>query len=123
VKRRELIRHLATQGCVLIREGGNHSWWETRPEISVPLFHATRKSTSFWLAKSVGTWELPNHETRAQDEQEQAHHREGVHQYHIPGFGRDARNNPRDAGATSFFSTSSLFSGFPIRTSPVILCR
>jgi len=27
VKRRELIRHLATQGCVLIREGGNHSWW------------------------------------------------------------------------------------------------
>jgi len=27
VKRRELIRHLATQGCVLIREGGSHSWW------------------------------------------------------------------------------------------------
>jgi len=28
VKRRELIRHLAVQGCRLVREGANHSWWE-----------------------------------------------------------------------------------------------
>jgi len=27
VKRRELIRHLKGNGCVLIREGANHSWW------------------------------------------------------------------------------------------------
>lgn len=27
MKRRELLRHLHTYGCVLIREGGNHSWW------------------------------------------------------------------------------------------------
>lgn len=27
MKRRELLRHLHNQGCVLIREGGNHSWW------------------------------------------------------------------------------------------------
>jgi mRNA interferase HicA len=27
VKRRELLRHLAAQGCVLVREGSNHSWW------------------------------------------------------------------------------------------------
>lgn len=27
MKRRELIRHLAQHGCILIREGGNHSWW------------------------------------------------------------------------------------------------
>src|SRR5438876_1161746 len=27
VKRRELIRHLTAHGCVLIREGANHSWW------------------------------------------------------------------------------------------------
>lgn len=27
MKRRELVRHLAGHGCVLIREGGNHSWW------------------------------------------------------------------------------------------------
>jgi len=28
VKRRELIRHLNTNGCRLVREGANHSWWE-----------------------------------------------------------------------------------------------
>jgi len=28
VKRRELIRHLSTKGCKLVREGANHSWWE-----------------------------------------------------------------------------------------------
>ena len=27
MKRRALIRHLTREGCVLIREGGNHSWW------------------------------------------------------------------------------------------------
>ena len=27
MKRRELIRHLVAEGCVLIREGANHSWW------------------------------------------------------------------------------------------------
>jgi mRNA interferase HicA len=28
VKRRELIRHLNTKGCWLVREGASHSWWE-----------------------------------------------------------------------------------------------
>jgi mRNA interferase HicA len=27
MKRRDLLRHLQQHGCVLIREGGNHSWW------------------------------------------------------------------------------------------------
>jgi mRNA interferase HicA len=27
VKRRAFIQHLQQHGCVLIREGGNHSWW------------------------------------------------------------------------------------------------
>ncbi len=27
MKRRELIRHLTAHGCVLVREGGDHSWW------------------------------------------------------------------------------------------------
>jgi len=27
VKRRELIRHLTAEGCVLLREGSRHSWW------------------------------------------------------------------------------------------------
>ena len=27
MKRRDLIRHLIDNGCELVREGGNHSWW------------------------------------------------------------------------------------------------
>ncbi len=27
MKRRALIQHLTQNGCRLIREGGNHSWW------------------------------------------------------------------------------------------------
>lgn len=28
MKRRDLLRHLACYGCFLLREGGNHSWWQ-----------------------------------------------------------------------------------------------
>jgi len=27
VKRRKLLKHLRSQGCNLLREGGRHSWW------------------------------------------------------------------------------------------------
>lgn len=27
MKRVELIKHLRSQGCELLREGGKHSWW------------------------------------------------------------------------------------------------
>jgi mRNA interferase HicA len=27
MKRKALLKHLRKQGCHLIREGGNHSWW------------------------------------------------------------------------------------------------
>jgi mRNA interferase HicA len=27
MKRRDLIRHLKSNGCELLREGGRHSWW------------------------------------------------------------------------------------------------
>jgi mRNA interferase HicA len=27
MKRRELVRFLTSNGCELLREGGNHSWW------------------------------------------------------------------------------------------------
>ena len=27
MKRRDLIRHLESYGCELLREGGRHSWW------------------------------------------------------------------------------------------------
>ena len=28
MKRRHLLAHLTRHGCKLVREGGNHSWWE-----------------------------------------------------------------------------------------------
>jgi mRNA interferase HicA len=28
MKRGDLIRHLLRHGCVFVREGANHSWWE-----------------------------------------------------------------------------------------------
>jgi mRNA interferase HicA len=28
MKRRDLLAHLTRHGCRLVREGGNHSWWE-----------------------------------------------------------------------------------------------
>jgi len=28
MKRRDLLAHLTRHGCSLVREGGNHSWWE-----------------------------------------------------------------------------------------------
>ncbi len=30
MKRRELIRHLQSNGCELVREGGSHSWWHNQ---------------------------------------------------------------------------------------------
>ncbi|MCL5098355.1 MAG: type II toxin-antitoxin system HicA family toxin [Candidatus Omnitrophica bacterium] len=27
MKRRELVRHLTAEGCVLLREGSRHLWW------------------------------------------------------------------------------------------------
>ena len=30
MKRRALLGHLQKNGCELVREGGNHSWWGNR---------------------------------------------------------------------------------------------
>jgi len=27
MKRKELLRHLRSQGCEFVREGAKHSWW------------------------------------------------------------------------------------------------
>ena len=27
MKRRQLVKHLRSHGCELLREGGRHSWW------------------------------------------------------------------------------------------------
>ena len=30
MKREELLRHLRSHGCELLREGGRHSWWQNQ---------------------------------------------------------------------------------------------
>jgi mRNA interferase HicA len=32
MKRGDLLRHLRTQGCELLREGARHSWWQNRDQ-------------------------------------------------------------------------------------------
>lgn len=34
MKRNDLLKHLRSQGCELLREGGRHSWWHNPGEIS-----------------------------------------------------------------------------------------
>ena len=55
MKRRELLRHLNRQGCVLRREGGNHSW-RLNPlknkRSAVPRHSEIR---DLWFVRSVKT--------------------------------------------------------------------
>jgi len=38
VKKRELEKRLRKQGCLLIRHGGNHDWWQNpETKISQPI--------------------------------------------------------------------------------------
>ncbi|MCG8380476.1 MAG: type II toxin-antitoxin system HicA family toxin [Proteobacteria bacterium] len=30
MKRGKLLRHMRSHGCELLREGGNHSWWQNQ---------------------------------------------------------------------------------------------
>jgi hypothetical protein len=36
MKRRDLLRHLSSHGCSLLREGGRHSWWHNPSHTTVP---------------------------------------------------------------------------------------
>jgi hypothetical protein len=64
VKRRELIRHLRTNGCVFIREGVTTPGGATRLPTNAPPSHATPKSTNSSREKSAGTWVSVTHESR-----------------------------------------------------------
>ena len=61
MKRRELIRHLNTKGCKLVREGANHSWWENPTLNRRSVVPPTQKSTASSRGKSAGIWELKEH--------------------------------------------------------------
>ena len=57
MKRRDLISHLTAHGCVLDREGGNHSfWWNpaTNRKAAVPRHTEVNNNTAKQLCREFG---------------------------------------------------------------------
>ncbi|MBI5844460.1 MAG: type II toxin-antitoxin system HicA family toxin [Deltaproteobacteria bacterium] len=57
MKRTELIKHLHQFGCVLIREGGSHSWWgntEQNRRSSVPRHTEISDTLARKICKDLG---------------------------------------------------------------------
>jgi mRNA interferase HicA len=52
MKRRELIKHLRTAGCKLLREGARHSWWHN-PELNKRSAIPRHSEISDILAKKI----------------------------------------------------------------------
>ena len=54
MKRRDLIRHLSLHGCILVREGGEHSIWENpanNRRTSVPRHREIPEFTAMRICK------------------------------------------------------------------------
>ena len=57
MKRRDLVKHLATHGCVLKREGSGHSiFWDpgTRKRASIPRHREVDNATARAICKQLG---------------------------------------------------------------------
>jgi mRNA interferase HicA len=57
MKRSEFLRHLRTHGCVLIREGANHSWWgnpSANRRSSVPRHNELSDILARKISKDLG---------------------------------------------------------------------
>ena len=61
MKRRELLRHLGEQGCVLLREGGRHSWWHN-PQLNrrsaVPRHNEINDHLARKICRDLGIAEI-----------------------------------------------------------------
>ena len=61
MKRRELLRRLGEQGCVLLREDGRHSWWHN-PQLNrrsaVPRHNEINDHLARKICKDLGVPEL-----------------------------------------------------------------
>ncbi|PSI00522.1 type II toxin-antitoxin system HicA family toxin [Synechococcus lacustris] len=57
MKRRDLLRHLSLNGCELLREGGNHSWWH-QPELNrrsaIPRHNEVKDLLVLKICKDLG---------------------------------------------------------------------
>jgi len=57
MKRRNLIRHLHSHGCELLREGASHSWWHNPKQnkrSAVPRHTEVRENLVKKICKDLG---------------------------------------------------------------------
>ncbi|MFV1995815.1 MAG: type II toxin-antitoxin system HicA family toxin [Verrucomicrobiales bacterium] len=57
MRRKALVRHIATHGCELLREGGRHSiWWkpDNRRKSAVPRHSEIRETIVKKICKDLG---------------------------------------------------------------------
>lgn len=57
MKRRDLLRHLRSQGCEQLREGGRHSWWVNEAQnrrSAVPRHREINDSLAKKICKDLG---------------------------------------------------------------------
>ncbi len=59
MKRRDLIRHLETHGCELLREGGNHSVYVNRAKRKTTAVPRHREINDFLARKICQDLEIP----------------------------------------------------------------
>ncbi len=52
MKRKDLIRHLSVNGCLFVREGANHSWWQN-PDLNKRSAIPRHREVSDLLAKKI----------------------------------------------------------------------
>jgi len=65
VKRHELIRHLESHGCYLLRDRGKHSVYVNPANNRTSAVPRHREINDPLARKFVGTWEYPNCESRS----------------------------------------------------------
>jgi len=63
VKRRDLLRHLAKNGCAFLREGGNHTLYINRTAKKVSTIPGTMRSTGTSPERSARTSRSPGLQT------------------------------------------------------------
>ena len=59
MKRVDLVRHVEAHGCVLLREGGNHSVFVNRPARRTSVIPRHREVTDYLARKICRDLEIP----------------------------------------------------------------
>ncbi|NCO76435.1 MAG: type II toxin-antitoxin system HicA family toxin [Cyanobacteria bacterium] len=57
MKRSEFLRYLRSQGCELLREGGNHSWWHNTSQnkrSAIPRHNEIKDILAKKICKDLG---------------------------------------------------------------------